>query len=408
MTDAPNANLLWMFLRRSRTSLILAVLAGIVSGAATTALIAVINAWLKAPVSSTLAWCFAGLCVLRLATGVGCHILLIRLSQGAICDLRTQLCRTILATPLRQLETTGNHRLMASFTEDMVSIANVVINLPYMFVNAIILTGCLLYIGWLSRAMLSGILACLALGALSYLIPVVWANRRLGLARKEQDRLFEHFRGLTEGVKQLKLHAQARQAFLERILIPSADRVRQHNVSGITIYSAAANWNRLLFFVYVGLLLLFAPAFLPHEATGLAGYTLILLYMMAPLEAIMNALPHVAQANVALKHIVALDLALQSAGIESGHEGMLDALSDINLQLEGVRYTYRNGNNDQQFSLGPINLSLRSGEVVFLVGGNGSGKTTLAKLITGLYPPDLFGRVRRSVSVRLSDWNRSV
>lgn len=39
------------------------------------------------------------------------------------------------------------------------------------------------------------------------------------------------------------------------------------------------------------------------------------------------------------------------------------------------------------FLLGPIDLSVKSGELIFIVGSNGSGKSTLAKLITGLYTP---------------------
>src|SRR5207248_1747016 len=39
------------------------------------------------------------------------------------------------------------------------------------------------------------------------------------------------------------------------------------------------------------------------------------------------------------------------------------------------------------FRLGPIDLSLARGELVFVAGGNGSGKTTLAKLLVGLYAP---------------------
>jgi putative pyoverdin transport system ATP-binding/permease protein len=42
---------------------------------------------------------------------------------------------------------------------------------------------------------------------------------------------------------------------------------------------------------------------------------------------------------------------------------------------------------EQGFKLGPIDLNMRSGELIFIVGSNGSGKSTLAKLITGLYTP---------------------
>jgi putative ATP-binding cassette transporter len=61
------------------------------------------------------------------------------------------------------------------------------------------------------------------------------------------------------------------------------------------------------------------------------------------------------------------------------------------VELRGVDFTYHSG--DDEFHLGPIDLTLKRGEVVFLIGGNGSGKTTLVKLLIGLYTPDR-GEVR--------------
>ncbi|MFC7723155.1 ABC transporter ATP-binding protein [Nonomuraea recticatena] len=43
--------------------------------------------------------------------------------------------------------------------------------------------------------------------------------------------------------------------------------------------------------------------------------------------------------------------------------------------------------NNEQPSLAGIDMTVRRGEIVALVGENGSGKTTLAKLLTGLYMP---------------------
>ncbi len=59
-------------------------------------------------------------------------------------------------------------------------------------------------------------------------------------------------------------------------------------------------------------------------------------------------------------------------------------------RAEGVRFAYRDG-----FPvLDAVDLELRRGEVVALVGANGSGKTTLAKLLAGLLRPG-GGRVMR-------------
>jgi putative ATP-binding cassette transporter len=56
------------------------------------------------------------------------------------------------------------------------------------------------------------------------------------------------------------------------------------------------------------------------------------------------------------------------------------------VELVDVTHTYYSEyeSDDRPFVLGPINLTLTPGRLVFVAGGNGSGKTTLAKLITGL------------------------
>jgi putative ATP-binding cassette transporter len=63
------------------------------------------------------------------------------------------------------------------------------------------------------------------------------------------------------------------------------------------------------------------------------------------------------------------------------------------LELIGVTHSYRRDDEDGNFTLGPIDLALGRGELIFLIGGNGSGKTTLAKLLTGLYEPEA-GEIR--------------
>jgi putative ATP-binding cassette transporter len=57
------------------------------------------------------------------------------------------------------------------------------------------------------------------------------------------------------------------------------------------------------------------------------------------------------------------------------------------LELKNVERMYA-VSDEESFLLGPINLTVHEGEILFIIGGNGSGKTTLAMLLVGLYEPD--------------------
>src|SRR5215207_6361370 len=86
-------------------SVVLAVVAGVISGASNAALLALINAVLRGGGYSraTLAWCFVALCVFLPLTRYASEMLLTRLAQDALFELRMRLCRQILSAPLRHL-----------------------------------------------------------------------------------------------------------------------------------------------------------------------------------------------------------------------------------------------------------------------------------------------------------------
>ncbi len=129
------------------------------------------------------------------------------------------------------------------------------------------------------------------------------------------------------------------------------------------------------------------PNWVTLDSQTLSGYVLTFTYLIGPMENIVNKLPILSRANVALNKIETLGLSLASrAEVATVPPQILSSLHY--LELKGVTHTYYSEQEDINFTLGPIDLRLQPGEVVFIIGGNGSGKSTLAKLITGLYIPE--------------------
>jgi putative ATP-binding cassette transporter len=384
--------LITFLIQHSRRTAVLAVLAGIISGVCNTGMIAVVNSALRSKDASAfnaLLWVFVTLCLLLPLMRFASEYLLLKLGQGAMFELRMQLSRQVLETPLRRLEEIGVPRLLASLTDDIPIITAALLMIPVICINIAVVLGSLIYLGWLSWPLLLAVLVFLALGIASYQLPIIKAIKYLRVAREHTDALLTHFRALTDGTKELKLHRRRREAFLSEVLRSSAEHFREQTLKGMTLSTAAASWGQTLAFFVVGLVVFGLPSFYRIDVQTLSGYVIVLLYIMTPLQIVMNTVPNLSRANVAVMRVEELGLSLRKYAAEERTDarGELDATWD-GLELIGVTHTYHREEENDSFMLGPVSFALHPGELVFLVGGNGSGKTTLAKILTGLYAPE--------------------
>lgn len=378
-------------IRHSRAILVFVMVSGIASGLINTALLALINSSLNGAQTAARGalLSFIGLCVVLPITRFISEVLLVRLASGAIFDLRLRICRQILAAPLRLLEELGTHRLLATLTDDIPTISNALITLPLLCMHGAIVTGCLIYLGWLSWWMLLGVFGFMVLAAFSYQFAMTKALYYFKRVREKWDVLFKDFRALTEGAKELKLHRARREAFLSQVLSSTAHSMRRDHVIANTIYNGARSWGQVLIFVLIGLLLFTLPGFSDVSTQTRMSYTLIILYLMTPMEVILNSIPILGRARIAVQKVESLGLLLPS-DVDSAYATPRRETERTwqSLELSGVTHTYYRESEDDTFVLGPIDLSFSPGEVVFLTGGNGSGKTTFAKLLAGLYIPE--------------------
>jgi putative ATP-binding cassette transporter len=391
-------------LRYARLKVTLVILTGIISGLSNAALIAVINRALGRHGTDT-TWIFIGLCFVLSVSRFISGAVLFQLSANAVFQMRMHLSRKIVAAPLRSLEELGPHRLLATLTEDVPTLTAALTWFPTFLMQVFVVFGLLLYVGWLSRVALAALLVFLVVGVTTYQLPMKSAAKYLTASRQGWDELMKHLRSLVEGTKELKLHSRRRECFFVERLEKSADVLRSNSVIGQMAFLGATAWGHILFMILIGLIVLLFPAHFRVEGGVLSGSVLAILYMMGPLQGIMEALPTLGRATVAMQTIERLGISLREDTTEESLATPPEAWSDgQTLELAGVTHGYYSGTEDRGFTMGPIDLVIETGELVFLTGGNGSGKTTLAKIITGLYVPEQ-GELRLG-GRRVTDANR--
>jgi putative ATP-binding cassette transporter len=384
--------LLSVLKHHSKTSVVvMAILLGLVSGACSTLLIHVIKTTVLASDPSErkmLMWSFVGLALLAACFRTISTLVLLVLGARAASDWQVGLSRKILASPLRRLEEMGSHRMMVALTSDIMAVSNALANVPILFINGTVVVGCLIYLAWISWHQLIFVLIALILGVATYQGVMMGASRRMALARDAEDELFKHFRSVTQGAKELKLRRSRRHAFLE-LLSGSAAEVRDLRIGALRLFVAAANFGNLLFLFALGVILYVVPIFRYTTLDTTSSYVLGILYLMGPLQMILTSIPGMTQADASVKKIERMGISLTEDPAESesiAHSGVVPGWEK--LELKGVSLTYTGEEEGSRFTLGPLDLTFKPGEMVFLVGGNGSGKTTLAKLIVGLYVQD--------------------
>jgi len=397
-------NLIKLLLEASWLQVAIAILTGLASGGCTARLIALINAGVGGDFTDDLLWHFAGLAIAVLINSVVSQLLLIRLSQDAVYRLRLRLCEGILSSPLRQLEQLGVSKLMTTLTDDVTTLSNSIYAIPFICVDIAVIIGCLLYLLVLSPRVFAFTIGFMMIGVGSIQLLINKAQVFLTLARDEQDRLFKNFRGITEGIKELKLHLPKRQEFLTEELQSSAKASRDYNISALSTFSISTGWGNLLFFTLIGLLIFFLPRLFDIKATVLSGYILTVTYCLLPMQSILDKLQQLFRAVVALQKIDKMGLDLGSQKSDIGITKYPNVGKFYRLELIDINHTYPGDVEDSHFTLGTINLTFHRPEIVFIVGGNGSGKSTFAKIITGLYIPEA-GNIRLDGKI-ITDENR--
>jgi len=117
---------------------------------------------------------------------------------------------------------------------------------------------------------------------------------------------------------------------------------------------------------------------------------------MGPFESIMASLQMFDSSNNATQNIIKLEEDLEeeikknklTIDIQTSSSSFEMIPYFNNIQLQNLTYSYPpTTEQDHIFTVGPVNLTFKKGELIFITGGNGSGKSTFLKLLTGLYPP---------------------
>jgi putative pyoverdin transport system ATP-binding/permease protein len=304
--------------------------------------------------------------------------------------LRIELAQRVLASSLRSVERHHASGLLTILTHDVAGLSSGIKHLPTMMSNLALVAGALIYM-----MVVAGPRIVISLYAVLFLSVVVYARMLATVqpvyerVRHAYSKLMGHVTDLITGIKELKMDPEMSARFVNNHLCVVTEELAGQQLSAACRHSTAMYVGQgLLFCSVIGMVIFAYPFFVGLSSDVVTALVLTVLYIAGPLEGLLMLHPVFAWARTSLTKIAELDAELsRSEEAADGANAIAKPFSTFErLDLVEACFDYGETSGDGA-RIGPLNLTIRRGEVVFIVGGNGSGKTTMVKLLSGLYTP---------------------
>ena len=301
-------------------------------------------------------------------------------SNSVLYDLRKQMFDRLVQMPVSYFSTHSAGTIIARLVNDVQNVTQSLASVLVIMVRdtcvILGLLGWLLYLNW-QLTMIAFVLipmVALAVGAFS---------RRMRRLSGEQLRYTGELTSVVgeaiHGNPVIKVYAGQEH---ERSRFAAASRQLQGFARRMTVASSLlVPITQVMAAVAVSLVIALALYQSQQDRTTVGGFVSFLTAMLM----ILNPLKHLADVNGQLQRaFAAADAVFHfiDEPIENDHGTQEIERAKGALRFEGVRFGYEGSTS---LALKGIDLEIKAGETVALVGGSGGGKTTLANLIPRFY-----------------------
>ncbi|HEH5262534.1 TPA: multidrug ABC transporter permease/ATP-binding protein [Campylobacter coli] len=298
--------------------------------------------------------------------------------QNFIFKMQRRVVKQILDTPLLKVAKVGKARILASLGSDVRNISFGLLRLPDFLQSSILILCTSVYLCYLSPQIftLCAIWIIVVFTINNFLMMKVYAYFRK--ARENDDALQNNYQNILDGHKELLINRYRAKLYYEDEFENNARSKKKNNTLGNLFNNLSSNFTNVALLALVGVEFYLALEFKWASAAEATTIALSILFLRTPLVSMMGSFPTLLLAKIALDKIAKLELDDYKEHFEK-----TNFIKDWRqISFKNTSFSY-----DDNFHLNPVNLELKKGELIFLIGKNGSGKSTFCMLLTGLFKP---------------------
>lgn len=384
-----------LLVRDARTSLQRLGLMALLAGAASTGILAIVNSVAASQTGHSNHLVSVALYGIALLVYIFSQRYVLQTTtdevERIVDERRRSLIRKLADCELLGVEKIGHGAIFSAINADTQTISQTAGSLILGVQAVMMIFWTTIYIATLSLPALALVTVVLLVAARLYRKRGERAGIDLRRAHEEVVALHEMVEGLLAGFKEVKLSSRRAAELLQDAVMVSG---RTAFFRSLAQRALGVNFvfSQVAIFILLGTLVFILPALSTTFADSTVKVLTAVLFLVGPVSGVISAAPQITVANAAAENLLKLEK-LFDENVEQGivADDMREAAAPVFSEFSTIdlrHLTFARGEGSERFVVGPIDLSIRRGETLFITGGNGSGKTTFIKMLTGLYPAD--------------------
>lgn len=309
--------------------------------------------------------------------------------EKIIKDARDRISKKIMKSELVTMERLDSSSLLTRLTRDTAIISQASFQITGAAQSTIMIFFAMLYILTISKSAFFIIVATSTIITITYFSFSKEFTKNLMNVDKIEESFIGSLTSIISGFKELKMNSYKRGKVIEHHT-EILNNLTDSKIKISDLFVTAIMYAEIFLYLLLALIVFVLPHLTTIDSPTIIKLTAATIFIIGPFGMIVGIIPMVSKTDTAIRNINNIEKILDEKNKNLSSTDMIDEeIVDFNtIELKDIEFYYLDSNTkDKLFAIGPINLTIKKGEIIFIIGGNGSGKSTLVKTLLGLYTP---------------------
>ena len=311
-------------------------------------------------------------------------------ARDTVAQTRLRIVDKLRRTSLVTFEGMGQGRIYTTLSENTEIIFEASRLITATASAAVMLILTFGYMAVISRTALWMSVIIIVCAVLVYMNNQEVINRYLTTATQKEAEFYTSLDHFLSGFVEIKMNSVKSDDIFDNYLSEFALSERNFKIKAEEKLLANQLFAQTFWYFLVASIVFLLPQLTKISSVQIMSSITVVMFILGPVGMIVGSIPLIVKGNLAVDKLQELENELDKTDdlkATSKRNPFAQTAAFEQIRLDDIGFSYPDPGGYGSFSIGPVDLEIDAGKILFIIGGNGSGKTTLLKVVAGLYYP---------------------